>query len=82
MRSHISGGQEGGGDLEEAVVPFPEHFPETAASSALSNLFTTWGGPKAQLTTKKEISAPLGLTKVASQTQGRCFSVCSFCLVP
>lgn len=80
LRSHVSGGQEGGGDLEKALVPFPEHFPETAASSALSNLFTTRG--KAQLTMKKEISAPLGPPKVAPKSQGRCFSVCSFCLVP
>lgn len=63
-------------------MPFPEHSPETAASSALSNLFTTRGGPKAQLTMRKEISASSGPTRVAPKSQGRCFSVRSFCLVP
>lgn len=82
LRSHIFGGQEGDGDLEEAAVPFPEHFPETAASSALSNLFTPRGGPKAQLTVRKEISTPSGPTQVPPKSRGRCFSVCSFCLVP
>lgn len=75
LRIPIFGGQEGDGDGKEAVVPFPEHFPETAASSALLNLFTIRGGPKAQLTMKKEISAPSGPPKVAPRSPGRFFSL-------